>query len=96
VDWKDPDSALPAEIERLVHDVGMTNPDALRAATVVGARTIGKQASDGVLAPGREANFVVLGADPLQNIRNLRSVILVVKHGIAHSRSAYKPFAAKE
>jgi len=87
-DWKDPNSALLAEIERLVHDVGMTNAEALRAATVVGARTVGEQAT---LAAGHAANFVVLGADPLQDIRNLRNVILVVKHGIEHQRSAYEP-----
>jgi imidazolonepropionase-like amidohydrolase len=74
----------------------MTNADAVRAATVVGARTIGEQASVGTLAAGRTANFVVLGADPLQDIRNLRNVILVVKHGIAYPRSAYKPFTAKQ
>ena len=95
-DWKDPNSALLAEIERLVRDVGMTNADAVRAATVVGARTIGEQASVGTLAAGRAANFVVLGADPLQDIRNMRNVILVVKHGIAYPRSAYKPFSAKQ
>jgi hypothetical protein len=95
-DWKDPNSALLAEIERLVRDVGMTNAQAVRAATVVGARTIGEQASVGTLAAGRTANFVVLGADPLQDIRNLRNVILVVKHGIAYPRSAYKPFSAKQ
>lgn len=91
-DWKDPNSALLAEIERLVHDVGMTNADALRAATVKGAQTVGEKS--GTLAVGRPANFVVLAADPLQDIHNLRSVILVVKHGIEHPRSAYKPITS--
>jgi imidazolonepropionase-like amidohydrolase len=77
---------LLTEIERLVHDVGMTTVDALRAATIVGAQTIGQQDSAGVLAEGRIANFVVLGADPLQDIHNLHSVELVVKQGIAHHR----------
>jgi hypothetical protein len=81
-DWKDADSALLAEIERLVRDVGMTTVDALRAATTVGAQTIGQQDSAGVLAAGRVANFVVLGADPLQDIHNLHSVELVVKQGV--------------
>jgi len=88
-DWKDPDSALLAEIERLVRDVGMTTADALRAATVVGAQTIGEQGSAGVLAAGRIANFVVLGADPLRDIHNLHSVQLVVKQGIAHPRKGW-------
>jgi cytosine/adenosine deaminase-related metal-dependent hydrolase len=92
-DWNDPDSALLTEIERLVRDVGMTPSEALRAATVNSARTIG--ASD-ALAAGQGANFVVLSADPLRDIRNLRKVVLVVKHGIAHARSAYRPVTAKE
>lgn len=89
-DWKDSDSALLAEIERLVRDVGMTTVDALRAATVVSARTIGEQNSVGLLAEGRIANFVVLSADPLRDIHNLHSVTLVVKHGIPHPRSGYR------
>lgn len=95
-DWNDPDSALLVEIERLVHDVGMTAADALRAATVVGARTIGQQDSAGVLSEGRMANFVVLRADPFQDIHNLRSIALVVKHGIAHRRTAYRPVTVVE
>lgn len=95
-DWNDPNSALVTEIERLVRDVGMTTADALRAATVVSARTVGEQNSAGMLAEGRFANFVALGADPLQDIRNLRSVVFVVKHGVAHPRSAYRPVTAKE
>jgi predicted amidohydrolase YtcJ len=90
-DWSDPNSALLVEIERLVRDVGMTTADALRSATIIGAQTIGEQDSAGVLAEGRVANFVVLGANPLSDIHNLRSVVLVVKHGISHARSAYRP-----
>ena len=90
-DWRDPDSALLTEIERLVRDVGMTATDALRSATVVGAQAIGQQEAAGVLTPGRLANFVVLRADPLRDIRNLRSVTSVVKDGIAHARSSYHP-----
>jgi hypothetical protein len=95
-DWNDPNSALVTEIERLVRDVGMTTADALRAATIVSARTVGEQNSAGMLAEGRFANFVALGADPLQDIRNLRSVVFVVKRGVANSRSAYRPVTAKE
>lgn len=95
-DWNEPDSVLLVEIERLVRDVGMTPADALRAATVVGARAIGQQDSAGVLSTGRLANFVVLKADPLKDVHNLRSVTLVVKRGVAHPRASYKPVTAAE
>jgi imidazolonepropionase-like amidohydrolase len=78
-DWKETDSALLDEIERLVHDVGMTPVDVLRSATTIGARTIGEQDAAGVLVPGRLANFVVLRADPLKDIRNLRRIERVVQ-----------------
>jgi hypothetical protein len=90
-DWNDPNSALLTEIERLVHDVGMSTADALRSATIIGAQTIGEQDAAGILTEGRAANFVVLRANPLSDIRNLRSVVLVVKHGISHLRNAYRP-----
>jgi amidohydrolase family protein len=93
--WNDPDSALLTEIERLVNDVGMSTADALRSATVVGAQTIGEQDAAGLLTKDRVANFVVLRANPLSDIHNLRSVILVVKHGVAHPRSAYRPVTAR-
>ncbi len=95
-DWNDPNSALLTEIERLVHDVGMSTPDALRSATVIGAQTIGEQDTAGILAEGRAANFVVLRANPLSDIHNLRSVVLVIKHGMPHLRSAYRPVAASD
>lgn len=95
-DWNDPNSALLSEIERLVNNVGMTTNDALRAATVVGARTVGEQDTAGILAEGRVANFVVLEADPLQDIRNLHRVALVVKNGVVHRRSDYRPVTAEE
>jgi hypothetical protein len=95
-DWNDPNSAMLAEIERLVHEVGMSTADALRSATIIGAHTIGQQDSAGILAEGRVANFVVLGANPLGDIHNLRSVVLIVKHGISHARSAYRPVTVRD
>jgi hypothetical protein len=95
-DWRDSYSALLTEIERLVHDAGLSTADALRSATLIGAQTIGEQNSAGMLAEGRMANFVVLRASPLADIRNLRGVVLVVKHGKAHARAGYRPVTVHE
>jgi imidazolonepropionase-like amidohydrolase len=66
--------------------------DALKAATIVAARTVGQQNAVGKLETGYAADFVVLKDNPLDNIQNVRSVEFVVKHGISHMRKAYEPF----
>jgi len=91
-DWSDPDSALVGEIVRLVESAGFTPMDALKAATIVAARTVGQQNAVGKLETGYAADFVVLKDNPLDNIQNVRSVEFVVKHGISHMRKAYEPF----
>jgi imidazolonepropionase-like amidohydrolase len=70
------------EIERL---------DAISAATANGALVLGIGDQVGVLASGKTANFVVLKRDPLTDIRNLRSVEIVLKHGKQYPRSKYAP-----
>ena len=91
-DWRDPDSALVNEIARLVESAGFTPMDALKAATTVAARTVGQQNALGKLESGYVADFVVLKDNPLDDIQNVRSVELVVKHGIPHLRKDYEPF----
>jgi imidazolonepropionase-like amidohydrolase len=90
-DWKDPDSALDAEIELLVHKAGMTPAQALRSATLIGARTVGMENKVGSIQANQEADFVVLEKNPLEDIAAIRTVTLVVKHGIRYPRSEYKP-----
>lgn len=85
------DSRLLDEIERLVRESGLSPMDAIRAATANGARVLGMGDQIGVLASGKTANFVVLKRDPLTDIRNLRSVEIVVKHGKQYLRSKYVP-----
>jgi hypothetical protein len=38
----------------------------------------------------------VLRANPLSDIHNLHGVVLVVKHGVPHMRSAYRPVTARD
>jgi imidazolonepropionase-like amidohydrolase len=90
-DWKHSDSELDTEVELLVHKVGMTPAQALRSATLVGARTVGMDQQIGTIEAGKEANFVVLERSPLEDIAAIRTVNLVVKHGIRYPRADYKP-----
>lgn len=68
------------EAQLYVTEVGMSEMDAIRAATSVAARTV--PATDiGSIQPGCRADFVVLDADPLTNIEGLKAVEHVYKGG---------------
>ncbi len=90
-DWTDADSKLDAEIELLVTKAGMSPAQALRSATLVGARTLGLEKQIGSVEAGKVADFVVLEKNPLADITAIRTVNLVVKHGIRYPRFGYKP-----
>lgn len=57
---------------------------------------IGQQAQMGTIEPGKLANMVVLAANPLDDLRQLRSVVLTIKRGVRFARSAYPPLTREE
>ena len=61
--------------------------DALRAATAVPARAMRMERDVGTVEPGKRADLLVLDANPLDAIRNVRTVRLVMKDGVLY-RSA--------
>jgi len=61
------------EMELFVDEVGMTEPDALRAGTRVAARTLPRD-DVGTLEPGKRADFAVLAGNPLADISAVRRV----------------------
>lgn len=75
-----PGESTHREMELLVR-AGLAPEDALLAATRNGALLIGAD-SIGTIAPGRVADLVVLGADPLADIRNTRSIERVMVRGV--------------
>jgi Tol biopolymer transport system component len=76
-----PGIALLAEMQALVEYGGMRPVDVLRAATSVSADAMGYGAELGAIRPGMLADMIVLGADPLVDIRALRDVRTVVADG---------------
>lgn len=66
---------------------GLTPLEALRAATLDGARALGAQDSLGTVAAGKLADLVVLAADPARDIRNTQTVVAVVKGGVMRERT---------
>ena len=69
------------EIQLLVENVGMTPMQALVSATRNPARFIHKDKDLGTLEVGKLADLLLVRGDPLQNIRNLRNIEMVIKDG---------------
>ena len=60
---------------------GWTPLQALQAATIMPARTLGMERDLGTLEPGKLADLVVLDANPLENIQNTDNVAQVMLGG---------------
>jgi len=77
---------------QLLHDAAGLPPMAvIEAATRTGARAMGAEKDMGTVEPGKLANMVVLSANPLDDVRNMRSVVMTVKRGRAYLRADYRP-----
>ena len=60
---------------------GMTPHDALRVATIIGAEDIGLDKDLGSLEAGKLADIVILGKNPLDDLRHSNTITHVVKNG---------------
>lgn len=66
---------------------GMTPAQAIRTATMNSADLIGRSKDVGSIEPGKYADLIAVGADPLQNIRALENVGWVMKGGVVYKDS---------
>ncbi len=71
------------ELELLV-EAGFTPVEAIRIATSNGARFLGEGDRIGTVAPGRQADLVVVRGDPAARIEDLENVELVLKDGVGY------------
>jgi len=84
-DFVVPGLAIHQEMARFV-SMGVAPIDALRAATVNGARALKLADRAGVIETGRFGDLVLLEADPLADIANTRRIRAVVMRGdLVHS-----------
>jgi len=82
-----PGYSVHRELELLVR-AGLTPMEALEAATRGAAEMIGAEEEFGIIQPGRRADLLILGANPLDDIRNTRSLEAVIVEGRVVDRAA--------
>jgi imidazolonepropionase-like amidohydrolase len=75
--------SLHHELELLV-DAGLSNLDALRAATSLPANHFGLL-DRGVIEPGRRADLLLIGGDPTENVRATRDIRRIWCNGVEHT-----------
>ncbi|MGM1064887.1 amidohydrolase family protein [Saccharothrix sp. Mg75] len=80
IPFRFPGFSLHDELAQLVA-AGLSPMRALQSATRDAARCLGRQDRSGTVAPGKPADLVVLDADPLADIGNVRRVHSVVHRG---------------
>lgn len=84
---------VPRAVETLVALAGISPRAALAAATANAAAGLGLATEIGTLEPGRLADFIVLAADPLEDIRALRAIRAVYKAGVEVPRARQEGIA---
>ena len=67
---------------------GLSPLDVLQMTTLNGARFLGREATMGSVAVGKDANLVLLDANPVASVANLHRIAAVVRDGTYHSAEA--------
>ncbi len=77
------------EFARMVA-AGMTPAAALKAATVSAAEALGREATLGTIAPGRQADIIAVAGDPLADVTRMESVDFVMRAGVVHKLAGHR------
>ena len=84
-----PGFSLLRNLELFVQ-AGLSPMEAIQSATIVPARAMGLADEVGTIEPGRRADLVVLEANPLDGISNIRRIRWVVSDGVAYDVAALR------
>ena len=86
----------PESVTRVSHeitnfvDIGLTPLEALQSATIVAAELFRIEKQTGALEPGLEADIIAVDENPLENIRAVQDVLVVISNGrIALNRAVF-------
>jgi imidazolonepropionase-like amidohydrolase len=78
--WLNPHHDIVTEL-KLREEAGIPRPELIRMATQIAAECIGLDHQIGSIQTGKKADMVILNADPLQDIENLKEIYCVIKGG---------------
>jgi len=92
--WAVAGFSLHAEFDELAK-AGLAPLRILRMTTSDAARFLGRTATMGRVAPGADADLVVLDGDPTADVRNLHRIAGVVRAGFWHDRAALDRLLAR-
>ena len=82
-----PGYANQRAIELLV-EAGFSPLEAIAIGTRNGARYLGREAAIGTIAPGKQADLVIINGDPSRTIGDIRKVETVVRVGVGYDPKA--------
>lgn len=92
--WEVPGFSLHQEFDELAR-AGLPPLRILQMTTFDAARFLGRTATMGTVEPGRDADLVLLDADPTRDAANLHRIAGVVRAGFYHDRAALDALKAR-
>jgi imidazolonepropionase-like amidohydrolase len=69
---------------RLLNEAGFSPAEVIRIATLNGARFLGREDRIGTLAPGKQADLVVIRGNPAEKMTDIGDVELVFRRGVGY------------
>ena len=69
---------------RLLNEAGFTAVEVIRIATLNGARFLGREDRIGSIAPGKQADLVVIRGNPAAKMTDMENVELVFRRGVGY------------
>ena len=72
----------------LLEEAGLSPLDVLQMTTLNGAKFLGREATMGTVAVGKDANLVLLDANPMASVQNLHRIAGVMRAGTYYSAAA--------